>query len=120
MVVPLYSSAMGRHSRQMCRTTSSGSPNKSPKATSVVDGFRTGDLVLAVVPSPSQKAGRYVGRLTVRATGWCNVKMAARTIQGIHIRYCQPLYRADGYTYSYPLKGAALLPSRQRPGLRAG
>jgi hypothetical protein len=119
-VVPLLITAMGRHSRQMCRTNAHGFPDKAPKATSVVGGFRTGDLVRAVVPPPSRKAGGYLGRMAVRATGSCNIKTATGTIQGIHVRYCQPLHRADGYTYSYTQKGAALFPSHERRGLRAG
>jgi 5-methylcytosine-specific restriction endonuclease McrA len=106
-VVPLHIKAMGRHSRQMCRTNAAGFPDKGPKATSVVAGMRTGDLVRAVVPVPSIKAGTYVGRLAVRATGSCTIMTRAGTVQGIHIRYCRPLHRADGYTYE---KGAAALP----------
>jgi hypothetical protein len=106
-VVPLRVKAMGRHSRQMCRTNAAGFPDKGPKATSVVAGMRTGDLVRAVVPVPSIKAGTYVGRLAVRATGSCNITTRAGTVQGIHIRYCRPLHRGDGYTYQ---KGAAALP----------
>ena len=98
---------MGRHSRQMCRTNAFGFPDKAPKATSVVGGLRTGDLVRAVVPASSVKGGIYVGRLAVRATGSCNVKTARETIEGIHVRYCQPLQRGDGYTYAM---GAALPP----------
>jgi hypothetical protein len=53
----------------------------------------------------------------VRATGSCNIKTGTGTVQGIHIRNCRPLHRADGYTYQ---KGeAALLPRRQRRGLCA-
>ena len=106
-VVPLLIAAMGRHSRQMCRTNACGFPDKGPKATSVVGGFRTGDIVRAVVPASSVKAGVYVGRVAVRATGSCNIKTARETIQGIHWTYCQPLQRGDGYRYT---KGAALPP----------
>jgi hypothetical protein len=35
------------------------------------------------------------------------VKTAHETIEGIHVRYCQPLQRGDGYRYT---KGAALPP----------
>jgi 5-methylcytosine-specific restriction endonuclease McrA len=106
-VVPLLITAMGRHSRQMCRTNAFGFPDKKAKATSVVGGLRTGDLVRAVVPASSVKAGLYVGRLAVQATGSCNIKTAHATIEGIHVRYCQPLQRGDGYTYA---TGAALPP----------
>jgi hypothetical protein len=98
-IVPLLIRAQKRHSRQMCRTSPSGFPDKARKATSIVSGLRTGDLVRAVVPPGSVKAGTYVGRVAIRATGSCNLQTATRTIQGIHYRYCQPLQRADGYSY---------------------
>src|SRR5262249_33820379 len=107
-IVPLLITAMGRHSRQMYRTNAAGFPDKKAKATSVVDGLRTGDLVRASVPASSAKAGVYVGRLAARASGSCNVKTARGTIEGIHVRYCQPLQRGDGYTYDQ--KGGAALP----------
>jgi 5-methylcytosine-specific restriction endonuclease McrA len=106
-IAPLLIRAEGRHSRQMCRTNEVGFPDKAPKATSVVCGFRTGDLVLAVVPAPSKKAGTHVGRIAIRATGYCNLKTVSGTIEGIHVRYCQPLHKGDGYSYA---KGAALPP----------
>jgi 5-methylcytosine-specific restriction endonuclease McrA len=99
-IVPLHIKAQGRHSRQMCRTNAFGFPDKAPKATSVIGGFRTGDLVSAQVPRSSKKAGSYVGRIAIRATGSCNIQTSARTIQGVHYRYCQPLHRSDGYTYA--------------------
>ncbi len=91
----------------MCRTNAFGFPDKALKATSVVGGFRTGDIVRTVVPTASVKAGTYVGRLAIRASGSCNLKTATGTIQGIHHKYCQSLHRSDGYGYQ---KGAALAP----------
>jgi hypothetical protein len=41
----------------MCRATAYGFPDNAPKATSIVAGMRTGDLVRAVVSTPSIKAG---------------------------------------------------------------
>ena len=112
-IVPLGIMATGRHSRQRCRTNASGFPDKAPKATRVVGGFRTGAIVRAIVraivPQSSTKAGTYVGRLAVRATGSCNLKTAAGTLQGIHVRYCRPIHRADGYPYASQ-KGTAALP----------
>jgi hypothetical protein len=67
--------------------------------------------VRASVPATSVKAGVYVGRLAVRATGSCNLKTATGTIQGIHVRYCRPLQRGDGYAYTQT-KGEAALPPR--------
>jgi 5-methylcytosine-specific restriction endonuclease McrA len=98
---PLLITAMGRHNRQMCRTNASGFPDKAPKATSVVGGFRTGDIVRANVPASSVKAGVYVGRIAVRASGSCNITTATGTVQGVHVQYCHPLHRSDGYRYQY-------------------
>jgi 5-methylcytosine-specific restriction endonuclease McrA len=106
-VVPLAMRAMGRQSRQMCRTNAAGFPDKAPKATSRVAGCRTGDMVRAVVPSSRAQAGVPVGRIAIRATGSCNLTTTTGTVQGIHVRYCQPLPRGDGYAYA---KGVALPP----------
>jgi 5-methylcytosine-specific restriction endonuclease McrA len=106
-VAPLAVRATGRHSRQICRTNAAGFPDKAPRASSVVGGVRTGDIVRAVAPATSTKAGVYIGRIAIRATGFCNLTTATETIQGIHIRYCRPLQRGDGYAYT---KGAALPP----------
>jgi len=107
--VPLLIMAMGRHSRQRCRTNAVGFPDKAAKATSVVGGFRTGDIVRAVVAASSIKAGVYVGRIAVRATGSCNITTATGTVQGVHVRTCRPLHRSDGYRYQ-DQKGEAALP----------
>jgi hypothetical protein len=64
------------------------------------------------------KAGTYVGRIAIRATGSCNLKTSSGTIAGIHVRYCQPLQRGDGYSYQKgekafppdPLKGRGVQP----------
>jgi hypothetical protein len=65
------------------------------------------------VPPSSKKVGIYVGRIAIRATGSCNVRTASGTIEGIHARYCQPLHKGDGYSYT---KGAALPPPAVMPG----
>ena len=108
-VIAVLITAMGRHRRQMGRTNAAGFPDKAPKATSMVGGLRTGDLVRAVVPASSVKAGVSVRRLAIRATGSGNVKTPQRLIEGIHVRYCQPLQRGDGYSY-HQTGGAALPP----------
>jgi len=108
-VAPLLITAMGRYRRQMGRTNPSGFPDKKAKAISVVGGLRTGDLVRAVVPASRVKAGTPVRRLAIRATGSGNVKTPQRLIEGIHVRYCQPLQRGDGYSY-HQTGGAALPP----------
>jgi len=105
---PLVITAMGRGSRQMCRVDKYGFPRTSAKKFKRVHGFQTGDTVKAVVPT-GKKAGTYIGRVAIRATGNFNIKTKSGTIQGISYQYCQMLHRADGYTYQ---KGeTAFLPS---------
>jgi len=63
-----------------------------------VKGFKTGDMVRAVVTTGT-KQGVYLGRVAVRASGSFNITTSTRTIPGIHSRFCRHLHRADGYTY---------------------
>jgi hypothetical protein len=64
-----------------------------------VQGFRTGDMVRAVVRS-GKKQGTYVGRVAVRATGSFNITTMIGTVQAISYRFCVLLHRSDGYSYS--------------------
>jgi 5-methylcytosine-specific restriction endonuclease McrA len=112
-IVPLQIAATGRECRQMCRPDRFGFPRTSAKGARRVFGFQTGDLVRAVVPATSIKAGTYVGRLAVRATGSCNITTSIGVVQGIHIRHCRLLQRGDGYAYQ---KGEAHPPQALRLG----
>lgn len=90
--------ALGHGSRQMCRVDKYGFPRTSAKGERMVKGFRTGDLVKAVV-TKGKKAGVYVGRVAVRTTGSFNVTTKKQTIQGINWRYLQRVQACDGYAY---------------------
>jgi hypothetical protein len=94
---PLRIKAMGRGSRQMCRMDKYGFPRTSAKGSRVVKGFRTGDLVRAVVPK-GKKRGVHVGKAAVRTSGSFNIVTARGTIQGISYLHCRLLHRADGYS----------------------
>jgi len=83
----------------MCRMDKSGFPRTGPKGARFVKGFRTGDLVKAVVPA-GKKTGTHLGRGTVRSTGSFNITTSAGTIQGISHKHCRRLHRADGYGYT--------------------
>ena len=98
-VKPLRITATGHGSRQMCRVDRFGFPRTKPKSVKKVFGFQTGDIVKAVV-TKSKKAGTYVGRVAIRASGSFNIKTPNGTVQGISHRYCQLLHRMDGYTYA--------------------
>lgn len=105
----LQITATGHGSRQMCRMDRYGFPRTGPKGAKKIQGFQTGDLVRAVVPA-GIKAGTYVGRVAVRATGSFNLTTTQSTVQGISHRFCTLLQHADGYRYGYRL------PLAQIPG----
>jgi 5-methylcytosine-specific restriction endonuclease McrA len=91
--------AMGRGSRQRCRVDKYGFPRTCAKSSKQVHGFQTGDLVKAVILC-GKHAGRYVGRVAVRASGSFNLTLkGGRTLQGIHWKSFQLLQRVDGYAY---------------------
>jgi 5-methylcytosine-specific restriction endonuclease McrA len=98
-VVPLQIMATGHGNRQMCRMDRFGFPRTGPKQNKRVKGFQTGDMVRAMVPSGT-KRGRYVGKVAVRASGSFNITTTYGTIQGISYRYCTPIARSDGYSYT--------------------
>ena len=104
---PLVITAMGHGSRQMCRMDKYGFPRTAAKRYKRVHDFQTGDIVKAVVPT-GKKAGTYVGRVAIRATGNFNIKTKSGTVQGINCRYCQLVQQLDGYTYE---RKTAFLPS---------
>lgn len=88
--------AVGRGSRQMCRMDKYGFPRTKPKSVKRIHGFQSGDMVKAIVPV-GKKAGTYVGRIAIRATGRFLITGQS---DGISWKYCRRLHRADGYEYS--------------------
>ena len=96
----LIISAKGRGSRQMCSMNRYGFPRTSSKASKLVKGFQTGDIVKAIVPTGS-KQGEYLGRVAVRSRGSFDIKTNKETIQGIGHQYCCIIQRSDGYLYNY-------------------
>jgi len=96
----LYVKAMGHGSRQMCRVDKYGFPRTKAKTRSKnIKGFQTGDIVKAIVTT-GKKAGTYVGRVAVRATGSFNIKTGSTTVPAIGHRHCRLLQSADGYAYT--------------------
>jgi 5-methylcytosine-specific restriction endonuclease McrA len=106
-VVPLAITALGRHNRQMVNMNRRGFPRTGAKSSSVVGGFRSGDVVRAVVPEPLKTAGIHVGVISIRATSSCDVTTSHRRVGGISQRYCRQLQRVDGYRYT---RGTRALP----------
>ena len=97
-IVPWHITATGHGSRQMCRMDKYGFPRTGPKQRKRVQGFQTGDLVRAVVPSGT-KQGTYVGRVAVRTRGSFNIATAQSVVTDVHHRFRVLTARGDGYTY---------------------
>jgi 5-methylcytosine-specific restriction endonuclease McrA len=65
---PLLIAAKGHGTRQMCGTDKYGFPTRDCSRVQIHQGFRTGDIVTAIV-TKGKKIGSYVGRVLARASG---------------------------------------------------
>jgi len=99
-VVPLAITAYGHGSRQMCLMNKYGFPRTDPKEKYPKHGFKTGDIVKAIVPSHLKRAGTHVGRMSAKASGSFTIATKSGAVPDIEKNYCQKLQRADGYGYS--------------------
>jgi len=98
-LIPLHIKAIGRGSRQMCRVDQYGFPRTKAKLKGSVYGFKTGDLVKAIVVE-GKKQGTYQGRIAVRENGYFNITTKHGVVQGISHKVCRLLQKNDGYQYS--------------------
>jgi 5-methylcytosine-specific restriction endonuclease McrA len=92
-VKPLLIKARGHGNRQMCQTDKNGFPKRHRSRTKQYFGFRTGDVVRAVVPE-GKHAGTHVGRITIRSRPLFQLNAFE-----VHPRYLQILQKEDGYEY---------------------
>ena len=95
--------ATGRGAYRRSRLDRFGFPRGVLMRQKRVQGFQTGDRVITSVPT-GKKAGVYVGRVAVRASGSFNLQTAAGVVQGLSYRHCRVLQRADGYGYAFQPK----------------
>jgi hypothetical protein len=107
VIKPMVIKATGYGHRRMCNITKFGFPQINKKGelavrsrVKVIHGFQTGDMVKAVVPK-GKNAGTHVGRVTVRATGQFDISTSTRKLQIINWKYCKPIHRQDGYSYTW-------------------
>ena len=114
----------GRGSYKRTRLNKYGFPRGYLMRQKSVRGFQTGDMVRAIVPS-GKKAGLYVGRVAVRASGSFDIQLDGSVVQGILHRHCHLIQRSDGYGYSRIAShkgvvgaGATSLPALSLPGLK--
>ena len=92
----IISKATGRGTYSRTVSDKSGFPRLIRPRTKCVQGFQTGDLVRAVVPS-GKKMGTHVGRVAVRSSGSFNITTKGKAMQGISHRHCTLLQRGDGW-----------------------
>jgi 5-methylcytosine-specific restriction endonuclease McrA len=93
-VGPLRITACGHGRRNRCWTDRYGFPIRHAPRRKSDRGFRTGDLVAAVIPSGKYR-GRHCGRVTIRFGQSFQVGTAS-----VHPRYLRKLHSADGYSYA--------------------
>ncbi len=93
-------SAVGRETRKMCNTDAHGFPVGHRERQKRHFGLQTGDMVVADVPM-GKDAGRWIGRVAVRASGCFDSKDSSgkRLCQGISHRHIKLLQQADGWQY---------------------
>lgn len=89
----------GHGTRRMCRTDKYGFPVRHVPRQKRWFGFRTGDVVKAVVPGGKYQ-GTHVGRVAIRKSGSFNITTDHELVQGISYRYCRIIQAADGYAYA--------------------
>jgi 5-methylcytosine-specific restriction endonuclease McrA len=124
----LHIRSRGRGAYCRTRVDASGFPKGYYAREKSAFGFRTGDMVKAIVPSNSRKTGQYLGRVAVRQSGSFNIQTRGQTVQGISYRYCRVIQRGDGYSYqlvAQPTKGSenraeASPRALSLPGINAG
>jgi len=99
-VVPLAITAYGHGSRQMCLMNKYGFPRTDPKEKHPKHGFKTGDMVKAIVPHHLKRAGTHIGRMSAKASGSFTIATKSGTVPDVGKNYCRKLQRADGYGYA--------------------
>jgi hypothetical protein len=99
-VVPLAITAYGHGCRQMCLMDKYGFPRSSAKEKKFKHGFKTGDIVKAVVPKHLKNAGTHVGRMSAKASGSFNIATKSGPVNAVGKNYCRKLHRSDGYGYA--------------------
>lgn len=98
---PLRIKCTGHGNRQYRLVDKYGFPRGKAKSKNpFVNGFRTGDIVAAVVTS-GKNIGTHAGRVAVRSSGSFNIKTSKKTVQGISYKYCSKIHSMDGFSYYF-------------------
>ena len=99
--------AVGRGKYQRTNLDQYGFPRGYLSRQKMFFGFKSGDMVKAVVPKGKHQ-GIHVGSVACRKTGSFNINQASGRVQGISHRHCQLIQKADGYQYHTEEREASL------------
>jgi 5-methylcytosine-specific restriction endonuclease McrA len=94
---PLLIAAKGHGIRQRCRPDKYGFPKAHAPKAKFFQGFQTGDIVKADIPS-GKFAGQYVGRIAIRFRPSFVLQLPSQKFD-VHPKYLKTIHRADGYEY---------------------
>lgn len=95
-IIQIKCNGRGTHCRT--RVNASGFPVGYLMRSKSVQGFRTGDMVIANV-TKGKKVGVYKGRVAVRTSGSFNIQTGGQVIQSLSHKYFTLLQRGDAYSY---------------------
>jgi 5-methylcytosine-specific restriction endonuclease McrA len=101
-ISPLLITAVGRQQRQLCLVDRHGFPRTKAKQRRTIQGFQSGDIVCAVVPT-GKRTGHHEGKVAVKASGYFSIATGTGVVTDIAYRFCRLVHRSDGY--SYQVKG---------------
>jgi len=92
--------SVGRGRRKRTNVNASGFPISYLPRKKIFFGYKTGDIVKAVVPKGKNK-GTWIGKASTRSTGSFLITMANGIKKdGVNYKYCSLIQLADGYNYS--------------------
>lgn len=94
-VRPLLIRATGHGKRQRCQVNKYGFPIAHLMKNKSIHGFRSGDMVKAVIPR-GKYAGTRVGKIAIRATGAFNMDGVS-----VNHKYMTKIHASDGYSYLF-------------------
>jgi len=97
-VKPLIVKAKGHGIRQRCRPDKFGFPSSHAPSAKYFQGFQTGDIVKADIPS-GKFAGQYVGRIAIRFRPSFVLQMPTQKFD-VHPKYLTTIHSSDGYEYT--------------------
>jgi len=98
-VKPLIVRAKGHGIRQRCRPDKYGFPKAHAPKAKFFQGFQTGDIVKANVPT-GKFTGQYVGRIAIRFRPSFVLQLPTQKFD-VHPKYLKTIYKADGYEYQF-------------------